>query len=70
MTKLGALDSSPCALCGRRLRNAVFCPCCGKALCSWVCFQNHCSKHAMPVRRVTDQQTDSKLDPAGEGPQS
>jgi hypothetical protein len=34
-------DSNQCSVCGRRLRNAVFCQRCGSSLCSWECYNKH-----------------------------
>ena len=34
-------DRNECSLCGRRLRDAVFCQRCGSSLCSWECYNKH-----------------------------
>jgi hypothetical protein len=36
---------SHCQQCGRRLRDAIFCPRCGQFLCSWRCLDEHEEKH-------------------------
>jgi hypothetical protein len=39
-------SANVCFLCGRRLRNAVFCPLCGSSLCSWECHIKHSAAHS------------------------
>ncbi len=45
-----------CQQCGRRLRDAIFCPRCGQFLCSGLCLDEHVDKHvritATPEHRV------------------
>jgi hypothetical protein len=41
------LGFSLCAECGRRLRDAIFCPYCGASACCWTCYEeHHALKHA------------------------
>jgi hypothetical protein len=47
MTNPGASDESRCARCGKRLRNAVFCPSCNRALCCWACLHAHLEDHPL-----------------------
>jgi hypothetical protein len=34
-----------CQQCGKRLRDAIFCPRCGQFLCSGTCLDDHAEKH-------------------------
>ena len=36
---------SHCIHCGRRLRDAIFCPECGMSTCSWTCQAQHAAGH-------------------------
>jgi hypothetical protein len=36
---------SHCIHCGRRLRDAIFCPECGMSTCSWACQAQHAASH-------------------------
>jgi len=47
MTQGSMNDSNGCFLCGRRLRNAVFCSLCGSSLCSWECYIRHRAQHSV-----------------------
>jgi len=40
---------SNCVQCGRRLRDAVFCPECGLSTCSWKCHVQHTVAHEHPA---------------------
>jgi hypothetical protein len=42
-----------CQQCGRKLRDAIFCPLCGRLLCCWTCFEQHASVHSsdLPASR-------------------
>ena len=42
-----ATDTNKCVLCGGRLRNAVFCPVCGRSSCSWTCSVKHVAEHGI-----------------------
>jgi hypothetical protein len=42
---------SHCVECNQPLRNAFFCPRCGEAACSWICYDKHRARHG-PVRAV------------------
>jgi hypothetical protein len=44
---------SHCAHCGRKLRNAFFCPQCGQPSCSRSCLANHMGRHSAEDRRYT-----------------
>jgi hypothetical protein len=61
MTNGSASDASKCLLCGRRLRNAVFCPICGSSLCSWVCYIKHIAEHALLKGAKTDGDVPHKI---------
>lgn len=43
--------------CGRRLRDAIFCPRCGQCLCSFACLDVHIAGHQGPdsVARQLDE---------------
>jgi hypothetical protein len=41
MTEQSLPKSTWCLLCGRRLRNAIFCPLCSSSLCSRECYLKH-----------------------------
>ena len=49
------MNASKCSLCGRRLRNAVFCPVCGTALCSWGCCRTHHVQHHLGAGLKRDE---------------
>jgi hypothetical protein len=50
------INPSQCVLCGGRLRNAVFCPACGRSSCSWACSLRHLAEHSRhPARPSTNQ---------------
>jgi hypothetical protein len=42
---------SHCAWCARKLRDAVFCPECGHAVCSWLCLDRHVLHHTGPEKQ-------------------
>jgi hypothetical protein len=59
-----------CAQCGRKLRNALFCPDCGQAVCSSRCFDEHEATHRYACRdpsqpKQKDQRTDSNANCTG-----
>lgn len=39
------IHANQCVHCLKKLHNAVFCPRCGKCLCSWTCYQKHSARH-------------------------
>jgi hypothetical protein len=55
---------SHCGLCGRRLRNAYFCPECGQSLCGSRCFDEHVATHlGGPQALLQLEQNDPSIDP-------
>jgi hypothetical protein len=55
-------SASDCFLCGRKLHNAVFCPKCASALCSWSCYVKHAVGHTHAHRTpVTNTAAGSSL---------
>jgi hypothetical protein len=74
-----SIDSSHCEVCGRRLRNAVFCSACGESLCSWECYTRHLAQHPLqsgflcttartetePTGREESPQNDESVSPVG-----
>ena len=63
------IETSQCVLCGGRLRNAVFCPVCGRSSCSWACYIRHLAQHSVcpegPASHPSDPRRDEQPDPAG-----
>ncbi len=45
---------SHCQQCGRRLRDAIFCPGCGQCLCSFACLDEHIARHGAPTATPID----------------
>ncbi len=45
---------SHCQQCGRRLRDAIFCPGCGQCLCSFACLDGHIAQHGAPTATPVD----------------
>jgi hypothetical protein len=43
-----------CHQCGRKLRDAVFCPRCGQCLCSFACLDEHVAQHGAPTETPAD----------------
>ncbi|MHB1556626.1 MAG: hypothetical protein ACYC61_03980 [Isosphaeraceae bacterium] len=67
MKNTRATDTSKCVLCGGRLRNAVFCPICGRSSCSWACSARHVAQHGIaPAVYPGDATHDERPDPASE----
>jgi hypothetical protein len=52
-------DSNQCSVCGRRLRNAVFCQRCGSSLCSWECYNKHRGERL--ARQSRERDSDAPL---------
>ena len=63
-------DVSRCVMCRGRLRNAIFCPSCGKSSCSSACYMRHLGHHSrisgLSPGCASDSGRDDGLDPAGE----
>jgi hypothetical protein len=53
-------ETSQCVLCGGRLRNAVFCPVCGRTSCSWACYMRHLAQHSKRTGRTASHQSDAR----------
>jgi len=45
-----------CQQCGRKLRDAIFCPLCGQLLCCWKCFEQHATDHSADSTAVRTAQ--------------
>ena len=56
---------SHCVECGRKLRNAFFCPRCGRPACSLNCMDHHAARHAVAAadRREPRNKPDYPIDP-------
>jgi hypothetical protein len=53
-------NASHCLVCGRRLRNAVFCPFCAASLCCSACFRRHLAQHTLISGRPSDCRSASR----------
>jgi hypothetical protein len=69
MKDLPTTETSQCVTCGGRLRNAVFCPVCGRSSCSWACYMQHLAQHPArpggPASYPSDPRRDEQPDQAG-----
>jgi hypothetical protein len=54
------INTSQCVLCGGRLRNAVFCPACGRSSCSWACYLRHLAQHSRHPSHPSTYQSDAR----------
>lgn len=61
-------DFSHCQRCGRRLRDAIFCPACRQCLCSFACLDTHMAEHRAPTATSGDPiEPAGAIDPLPEG---
>ena len=61
-------DFSHCQRCGRRLRDAMFCPACRQCLCSFACLDEHMAQHRAPTATPGDPiGPATAIDPLPEG---
>jgi hypothetical protein len=60
MTSPCVINASDCVLCGGRLRNAIFCPLCGRSSCSWACYMRHLAQHSLSSGRPSTYRSDSR----------
>ena len=59
------VDFSFCLECGRRLRDAIFCPYCGASACSWDCYGRHYGAKHRLTPSYSESPFSSEPNPAG-----
>lgn len=60
-------ETSHCVMCRSHLRNAVFCPTCGRSACSWACYTRHLAQHtARAAPYPGEHRRDERPDAMGE----